>query len=372
MPLLSGDAIQPGMARPGHYLPLLYGKKIGVVANATSAWQGEHLVDFLLRKGLDVQVVFAPEHGFRGEASAGVAVANSRDEKTGLPIISLYGATKKPRPEDLAELDYLIFDIQDVGVRFYTYISTLTYVMEACAENDLPLIVLDRPNPHGYYVDGPVLQPGYESFVGLHPVPIVHGMTIGEYAQMVNGEGWLTQGARCPLTVVPCAGYTHRHEYRLPLPPSPNLPNDQAVTLYPSLALFEGTIVSVGRGTDIPFQVAGAPWFTDYNATFTPEDRNGALNPPYEGQLCRGFDLRNYADMYIKGLGKLYLFWLQDSYAMAPDKKAFFTNYFDKLAGNSSLRQQIIDGVSVDDIRASWEEDLAAFRQMRQPYLLYD
>lgn len=364
--------LQVGAERTGLYLPLLYGKSVAVVANQTTRVEGQHLVDFLRAKNVNITKVFAPEHGFRGRASAGEKVKDGRDSRTGLPIISLYGSHRKPTAQDLQNVEMVIFDIQDVGVRFYTYISTMTYVMEACAENNIPIIVLDRPNPNGYYVDGPMRKPGYESFVGLHPVPLVHGMTVGEYAQMVNGEGWLQNEQQCKLTVVSCKGYSHQTEYKLPVAPSPNLPNFKAVALYPSLALFEGTNVSVGRGTPHPFQVVGAPWFSDSNTVFTPQDRPGASNPPYEGQLCKGFDLRNYAAIYIHGLGELYLFWLKEAYRMAPDKEAFFNNYFDKLAGNAELRRQIAAGTSIEDIRASWHADLEAFRQMRAKYLLYD
>lgn len=369
--LQKSENLKVGAQRTGMYLPLLYGKNVAIVANQTSQVEGQHLVDFLLAKNINLTRVFAPEHGFRGTASAGKKVADGRDTRTGLPIVSLYGSHKKPTPQDLENVEAVIFDIQDVGARFYTYISTMTYVMEACAENDIPLIVLDRPNPNGYYVDGPVRKPGFESFVGLHPVPLVHGMTVGEYARMVNGEKWLKNGVQCELKVVPCKGYTHRTEYSLPVPPSPNLPNDEAIALYPSLALFEGTNVSVGRGTPYPFQVVGAPWFSDSNTVFTPRDRPGAINPPYEGQECKGFDLHNYAAIYIKGLGELYLYWLQEAYRMAPDKENFFNNYFDKLAGSDVLRRQIKEGVSVEDIRASWQADLLAFRQTRKDYLLY-
>ena len=363
--------LEVGARQTGHYLPLLYGKNVAVAANQTSVVKDQHLVDFLLEKDINIRKVFSPEHGFRGTASAGKSVSNSKDQKTGLPIVSLYGSNKKPTDAQMKGLDYVVFDIQDVGVRFYTYISTMSYLMEACAENNVKMIVLDRPNPNGYYVDGPMLQPEQKSFVGMHPVPIVHGMTVGEYARMVNGEGWLKNGVQCDLKVVKCKGYDHRTEYKLPIKPSPNLPNYQSVALYPSLALFEGTTVSVGRGTDKPFQQIGAPWFSDSNTTFTPRDRPGAQNPPYEGQECKGFDLKEYAEIYIHGLGELYLYWLKQSYEMCPDKSNFFNNYFDKLAGTPQLRQQIKSGASVQEIKASWELGLEQFRETRRKYLLY-
>jgi len=360
-----------GAERPGAYLPLLYQKKVAVVANQTSMVKDKHLVDFLLENKVQVVKVFAPEHGFRGEASAGESVESSRDKKTGLPIISLYGSNKKPTPQQLQGIDAVVFDIQDVGARFYTYISTLAYVMEACAENEKKVIVLDRPNPNGYYVDGPVLQAGYKSFVGMHPVPIVHGMTIGEYARMINGEGWLKGGKRCVLDIVKCTGWDHATEYNLPVKPSPNLPTKWSVTLYPSLCLFEGTDVSVGRGTDKPFERIGAPYFKEASDTFVPVSRPGASHPPYENKTCYGFDLTNFAQYYINGLGELYLLWLLESYKMSPDKDSFFNNFFDKLAGSDQLRKDVIAGKKAEDIRASWQTDIDNFMQIRQKYLLY-
>lgn len=371
-PASTEQPIKVAAERPGAYLPLLYEQKVAVVANQTSRSGDKHLVDFLVENEVDVRRVFAPEHGFRGQASAGEKVSSQRDEKTGLPIASLYGSTKKPTEEQLRDVDVLIFDIQDVGARFYTYISTMTYVMEAAAENDVKVIVLDRPNPNGHYVDGPVLEPEYSSFVGLHPVPIVHGMTVGEYALMVNGEGWLANDLSCDLEVVRVQNYWHDRHYELPVKPSPNLPNALAVTLYPSLALFEGTRVSVGRGTEHPFQILGAPFFTEETLRFTPRSMPGAQNPPYEGKECKGFDLREFAQYYLRDAGQLYLPWLIESYQMAPDKANFFTNFFNKLAGNSRLQEQIKEGLSEEEIRQSWEKDLRAFRQIRKKYLLYD
>ncbi len=358
--------------RAGAYLPLLYGKNIAVVANQTSVVKDEHLVDYLLESKVNVIRVFAPEHGFRGTASAGEHVADGRDAKSGLPVISLYGSHKKPVAGDLEGLDIILFDIQDVGARFYTYISTMTYVMEACAENDVKMLILDRPNPHGYYVDGPVLKKGFESFVGMHHVPVIHGMTIGEYAQMVNGEGWLKKGVKCDLEVVTCQGYDHLTEYELPVKPSPNLPNKNAIALYPSLCFFEGTNVSVGRGTDIPFQLIGAPYFKDGTITFTPEANEGAKSPKYENEVCTGFDLREFAEFYVDGLGELYLFWLIEAYEMAPDKSVFFTRFFNTLAGTDTLRKQIEAGQTMEEIRESWQPDLQAFKKIRRKYLLYE
>ena len=292
------DEVRVGAEDVPSYLPLIQAKKVAIVANATSVVKGTHLVDTLLTLGVEVKRVFAPEHGFRGKADAGEHVNDEVDAATGLPIISLYGKNKKPSKEQLTEIQAVVFDIQDVGVRFYTYLSTLHYVMEACAENDIPLIVLDRPNPNGFYIDGPMMESGFESFVGLHPVPLVYGMTIGEYAQMINGEGWLANGASCDLTVVKCQAYDHEILYELPIPPSPNLPNMSSVYLYPSLALFEGTVVSVGRGTDFPFQVVGHPDFEPGPFRFTPAPNEGAKYPKLEGVKCKGLDLREYGTFY--------------------------------------------------------------------------
>ncbi len=371
--LKSPDSLVVGADRPGAYLASLYGKNVGLVVNHSSLVRdSSHLVDFLLKNDIAVKKIFSPEHGFRGEASAGAKVANGKDPKSGLPVISLYGNHKKPTAEDLGGLDILVFDIQDVGARFYTYISTMSYVMEAAAEQKIKLIILDRPNPHGYYIDGPVLDLKHKSFVGMHPVPMIHGMTVGEYAQMVNGEGWLRGSIRCDLEVVSCLNYDHRTSFTLPVKPSPNLPNRLAVNLYPSLCLFEGTPVSVGRGTEFPFQLIGAPWFSEYNFEFTPIDRPGAKNPPYKNQACKGFLLQDFADSYIEGLGEVYLFWLVESYKMAPNKNEFFKPFFTLLAGTTELQKQIEKGMPVEDIRASWQKDLSAFQQIRRRYLLYE
>lgn len=353
------------------YFPLIKGKNIGVVANQTSLINKTHLVDSLLKSGFQVKKIFCPEHGFRGDADAGEQINDMVDSKTKLPIISLYGKNFKPKATDLKGLDIVIFDIQDVGVRFYTYISTLHYVMEACAENNIPLIVLDRPNPNGYYIDGPVLEKGFNSFVGMHPVPLVYGMTIAEYATMVNQEGWLLNGVKCKLSCVPIENYKHTFYYILPVKPSPNLPTMSSVYLYPSLGLFEGTVISAGRGTDRPFQVIGHPKLTETSYSFTPKSMSGASNPLYKDTECKGYDLKNFADIYIKNTKQLYLFWLMGCYTNLSDKQNFFLPSFDKLAGNSKLREQIIKGTTEEEIRKSWQPDIDKFKQIRKKYLLY-
>lgn len=360
--------------RPEIYLPLLDGKHVALVVNQSSLVGKKHLVDYLLKHGIKVKKIFAPEHGFRGNADAGAHVKNSRDRKTGLPIISLYGKHKKPTKNDLKGIDMIVFDIQDVGVRFYTYLSTLHYVMEAAAEQYIPVMVLDRPNPNGHYVDGPVLQRKYRSFVGLDPVPVVYGMTIGEYARMLNGEGWLKHGVKTDLRVIPLAGYTYRSRYSLPVKPSPNLPNDRAVMLYPSLAFFEGTAISAGRGTGKPFQLYGAPKYMRKKFSFVPQSRPGAKYPKYKGKRCYGVDLSRIDMQKYRSRGKLYLGYLRDAYRHYADKKHFFPNggkFFDRLAGTDRLRHQIISGVPEADIRKSWEKDLVEFRKIRERYLLY-
>lgn len=362
-----------GAGQPGLYLPLLNGKKVGVVANHTSLVNGTHLVDTLLSMGVDVVKAFGPEHGFRGNAAAGKTVASEKDPRTGIPVISLYGSNKKPTPEQLAGVDIMVFDIQDVGTRFYTYISTMSYCMEACAEKKIPFVVLDRPNPNGHFVDGPVLEKEFESFVGLHPVPIVHGLTVGEYARMVNGEGWLKNKVQVPLTVIPCKGYRHSDFYQLPEKPSPNLSTQASIYLYPTLCLFEGTALSVGRGTDKPFCVIGYPGWKGAPYAFTPKAIAGVSdNPKYKGEECQGYDLSEFALEYLKNSGKLYLFWLSDAYQRYPDKEKFFTPYFNTLAGNATLKEQIKKGTSEDDIRKSWEPALGQFKEKRKKYLLYE
>lgn len=370
----SGTAFDTGIVvgaeRTELYLALLQGKRIAVVTNHTGTIKGRSLVDTLLALHVSVVKVFAPEHGFRGDLDAGETVSDGRDPITGIPVISLYGEHKKPEKEQLKDVDLLLFDIQDVGVRFYTYISTLHYVMEAAAESKEPVIVLDRPDPNGFYVDGPVLDTAYASFVGLHPIPIVHGMTIGEYARMINGEGWLKGGIRCELTVVPCKGYDHTKFYELPVPPSPNLPNMSAVYLYPSLGLFEGTVVSVGRGTDRPFQCIGWPQGTLGSYRFTPRSLAGARSPPYKDVECRGMDLREFGSFYMRLTRRLYLQWLLGMYSSG-NGEGFFQPYFDRLAGGPALRRCIEKGMDEEAIRATWKKDLDRFMLIRTRYLLY-
>lgn len=371
MPGLKTGSVVCGADRTDEYLGLLSAAAVGVVANPSSRSGDQHLVDKLLGSGIHVAKVFAPEHGFRGEAEAGAVIADGKDSKTGLPVVSLYGNHKKPTPGDLAGLDWMVFDIQDVGVRFYTYISTLHYVMEACAENSVPLLVLDRPNPNGFYVDGPVLDTLFRSFVGMHPVPVVHGMTIGEYARMINGEGWLKGGISCRLTVVPCSGYDHQTEYVLPVKPSPNLPNQVSVYLYPGLCFFEGTIVSIGRGTEFPFQVYGHPNMKSA-FSFIPVSIPGVVRqPPFEGQKCFGADLRLTGIQEIAIQHGLVLDWLIDAYNQLGKKDTFFNSYFNTLAGTDLLRRQITAGISPVEIRRSWEKDLKRFKRIRAQYLLY-
>lgn len=370
------------------YLPILKDKKVGVVTNQTGIvfydsiyhlpdeGQMTHieaydrkqllLVDFLLKNKIAVQKIYAPEHGFRGTADAGELIKDGKDTKTGLPIISLYGNNKKPKPEQLAGIEVMVFDLQDVGARFYTYISSLHYIMEACAENNIPLLVLDRPNPNGSIVDGPMLEKEHTSFVGMHPIPLLHGMTIGEYAQMINGEKWLKNGIQCNLTIIPCLNYQREMPYSLPVKPSPNLPNDQAINLYASLCLFEGTNVSVGRGTEKQFQIYGSPFLPKSNFSFTPIPNFGAKEPMHKDQLCYGEDLSQ-----INKVTRLELKWLIKAYQTTADPSKFFNDFFTKLAGTKKLQQQIMTGISEDTIRASWQKDLEMFKTMRKPYLLY-
>lgn len=371
----SGDAneaiILPGAYNTINYVHLLRNKKVGLVANHTSFINKTHLADSLTSLGIYVSKIFAPEHGFRGDQPDGKEISNGKDLKTGIEVISLYGNHKKPSKKDLSDIDIILFDIQDVGVRFYTYLSTLTYVMEACADNNIPLIVLDRPNPNGFYIDGPVLDTAYSSFVGLHPVPVVYGMTIGEYASMVSAEKWLKTNVKCSLTVVKCMNYTHKSRYSLPINPSPNLRDMKAVYLYPSLCFFEGTIVSIGRGTGNPFKVFGHPKLTTGTYTFTPQSLKGiSENPPLKGQLCYGQNVEGTAET-IEKQGTLELSWLLAAYAALKAEGNFFSGYFDKLAGNSTLRMQIISGMSEKEIRASWQPELEKFRKIRKKYLLY-
>nr|WP_242085440.1 DUF1343 domain-containing protein [Aestuariivivens sediminis] len=361
------------------YLPLLKSKRVGIVANPTSVIFTQeptpgsktyvHIVDSLLALNINIIKVFSPEHGFRGTADAGEVVKDGVDVKTNIPIVSLYGNNKKPSPEQLEGLDIVIFDIQDVGVRFYTYISTMHYIMEACAEANIPVLILDRPNPNGHYIDGPTLDPKNKSFLGMHPIPLVHGMTIGEYAQMINGEKWLKNEIQCRITIIPVKNYNHQTPYSLPVRPSPNLPNDQAIKLYPSLGLFEGTNINAGRGTAYQFQCYGAPFLNKETFTFnyTPTENFGAKNPKHKNELCYGEDLRNE-----KISGKMSLKWIMKSYWNANDKSLVFnTANFTKHAGTDKLQQQIEAGLAEEDIRATWREDIEAFTKVRKQYLLY-
>lgn len=362
-------ALQTGADQMNLYLPALQGKRVGLVVNHTSRVGASHLVDSLLARGITVKTIFAPEHGFRGQATDGEEISSGRDPKTGIMITSLYGKNRKPTPRQMDSLDVVVFDIQDVGARFYTYTSTMHYVMEACAEANKPMLLLDRPNPNGHYIDGPVLEPKFKSFVGLNPIPVVYGLTMGELARMINGQGWLAGSKTCPLTVIPLKNYTHQTPYTLPVPPSPNLPNQQAVLLYPSLCFFEGTVVSVGRGTDKQFQVIGSP-YTNYGPyTFTPVDKPGAINPPLEGQLCYGLDLSGVT-VSKQGLMLDYFF---DFFNRATDKSKFFlaNNGIDRLAGTDQLRLQLLAGVSVAKIRKSWQPGIDAYKVIRKKYLLY-
>nr|WP_315179216.1 DUF1343 domain-containing protein [uncultured Flavobacterium sp.] len=359
--------IKTGADNYNNYLPLLKDKKIGVVTNQTGILSNKtHLVDYLLEKNIAIQKIFAPEHGFRGTADAGEHVVDGKDSKTGLSIISLYGDNKKPKPEQLAGIDIMVFDLQDVGARFYTYISSLHYIMEACAENKIPLLILDRPNPNVSIVDGPILETAYTSFVGMHPIPLLHGMTIGEYAQMINGEKWLKNEVQCKLTVIPCINYNRKMNYSLPVKPSPNLPNDQAVNLYASLCLFEGTNVSVGRGTEKQFQIYGSPYLPKSDFSFIPKPNFGAQNPVYNGIECYGEDLST-----AKKVNRLELKWLIKAYQTTTDKSKFFNPFFTKLAGTKKLQEQIEAGTSEDKIRESWKKGLIDFKEMRLKYLIY-
>lgn len=383
------DDFKTGAENHATYLPLLVGKKVGVVTNQTGIITFKEfievknntdtgsdkgvkltqisIVDFLNDRKIQIQKIYAPEHGFRGTADAGELIKDGKDTKTGLPIISLYGDNKKPKPDQLKGIDLMVFDLQDVGARFYTYISSLHYVMEACAENNIPLIVLDRPNPNGSIVDGPILEKEYTSFVGMHPIPVLHGMTIGEYALMINGEKWLKNGVRCQLTVIPCLNYNRNMKYSLPIKPSPNLPNDQSINLYASLCFFEGTNVSVGRGTEKQFQIYGSPFLTKSEFSFIPKPNLGAKDPMHNGKICYGEDLSN-----IEKVNRLELQWLIKAYESTADKKAFFNSFFVKLAGTKKLQEQIEKGVSEVEIRKTWEKGLEDFMKIRNKYLIYE
>ena len=366
--------VETAAARTDLYINLLKGKNIAVVANQTSViykeiykkkQEARHLVDSLLMLGIEVKKVFAPEHGFRGKADAGEVVKDGFDTKTGLQIISLYGKNKKPSAIQLKEIDIVIFDIQDVGARFYTYISSLHYVMEACAEANIQVIILDRPNPNSHYIDGPVLEAEHTSFVGMHKVPVVYGMTIGEYGKMINGEKWLQNGIQCNLKVIPLKNYNHQTTYSLPIKPSPNLPNDKSINLYPSLCFFEGTNISAGRGTEMQFQVYGSPYVTKSSFTFTPQANEGSKYPKYKNKRCFGEDLRT-----AKNLQKLDLSYVIKAYQQNTAKE-FFNTFFTKLAGTKNLQEQIEQGLSEKQIRKTWEQDLISFKKIRKKYLIY-
>lgn len=362
-----------GAERTDVYFPWLKDKRVAVITNQTSMIKNKHLLDSLLGSGFDVRKVFCPEHGFRGKAEAGEKIGNYIDKKTGIPVISLYGKNYKPKNSDLQDIDILIFDIQDVGARFYTYISTMTYAMEACAENNITFLVLDRPNPNGFYVDGPVLEKEFSSFVGLHPVPIVHGMTVAEYANMINTEGWLENKSKCRLKYVKNLNYNHTSHYKLPVNPSPNLPDMTSIYLYPSLCLFEGTVISIGRGTNKPFQLIGHPDIKNTDFFFIPESIPGvSLNPKFNGQKCFGFDLSDYSVDSSLDKMQLDLSWIIKIYGQYDEEDDFFNSYFNKLAGNSKLQEQIKNGDSIENIRESWKDDLDKFKKIRKKYLLYN
>jgi len=375
-PIQEDKSIVVGANQTALYLPILKGKRVGIVANQTSVIfkndkenTNTHVVDSLLALNLDIKKVFAPEHGFRGTADAGEVIKDGVDVKTNLPIVSLYGKNKKPSVAQLKDLDLVIFDIQDVGARFYTYISSLHYVMEACAEQHIPVLILDRPNPNGHYFDGPILEKAHKSFVGMHPIPTVHGMTIGEYAKMINGEKWLTNGVQCELQVIPVKNYNHNIAYSLPIKPSPNLPNDKSINLYPSLCFFEGTNVSAGRGTETQFQIFGSPFLSAeiFPFQFKPQPNHGAKYPRYENKLCYGEDLTA-----VENLKALNLNWLIKAYNNTENKSVFFTSFFTKLAGTKKLQQQIEAGLSAEEIKTTWTEGLEAFEKTRAKYLIYE
>lgn len=370
--------IYPGIYETTTYIELIKNKRIAIVGNQTSVIENTHLVDTLIALNQNIVKVFCPEHGFRGTADAGAKINDSTDPKTGLPIISLYGNNKKPHNKQLTDVDIVIFDLQDVGVRFYTYISTLHYVMEACAENDIPLIVLDRPNPNGHYIDGAILDTANNrSFIGMHPVPVIYGMTIGEYALMINGESWLNNSIQCDLNIVLCKNYTHKSKYSLPVAPSPNLPNDRSIELYPSLCLFEATNLSIGRGTDKQFQIIGHPSLNkvaDADFAFTPKPNKGASNPKLNGELCYGYDLSEDYSIFKWNNNRLNINIILELYKLFPDKDEFFkkSNSINLLSGDSEFRHQVENQISEKEIRDTWEEELIIFKETRKKYLLYE
>lgn len=353
-----------GAERIDKILKTIDNKNIAIVGNQTSIVNQVHLVDTLISLNQKITSVFSPEHGFRGVEDAGAKVDNEIDKKTGLPIISLYGKNKKPTSKQLRGIDIIIFDIQDVGARFYTYISTLHYILEACSEKNIKVVILDRPNPNGHYVDGPILEEKYKSFVGMHQIPIVHGMTIGEYATMIVGEKWIENN--CNLEIIEMINYNRNNKYELPIKPSPNLPNSKSINLYPSLCLFEGTNVSVGRGTDKPFQHFGSPYLKFYSYAFKPKSGPGSKYPKHENKTCVGKNLEHYP--YLSSIN---LNWLIESYNQTNNKEDFFNSFFDKLAGTDKLRTQIISGLNEKEIRSSWKTGLKEFKKTRIKYLLY-
>ncbi len=369
----SGEGrIVVGDERITEYLPLLEGKRVGLLTNHTAVIDGVHLVDTLTNLGVDVNIIFAPEHGFRGTSSAGEHIASSRDAYTGIEIVSLYGSSYAPKANDVFRCDVIVVDIQDVGVRFYTYLSTMYLMMQTCADVAVPMVVLDRPNPNGMYVDGPIIKEEYKSFVGMLPIPVVHGMTLGELARMINGEGWLEGGVKCALTVVPCEGYCRSMRYDLPIAPSPNLRTPLAVALYPSLCYFEATTLSVGRGTDFPFEVVGHPALTSH-FKFTPEEREGAKNPPQSGKVCRGYDLRGRKIERVQKAG-IDLTLLVETYRalLARGEKFFVSGFFERLIGVDYVRDMIVQGYSAEEIESMWQDDVESFRRQREKYLIYE
>ncbi len=369
---LPAQTVKAGAELTEAYLPLIRGKRVAVMTNQTGRVGDEHLVDLLIRNNVDLVGVFSPEHGFRGTADAGEHVASSVDEETGVPVWSLYGGGGgKPSADKMRMFDVLLFDLQDVGLRFYTYYASMARLMDACAEHDKKMIVLDRPNPNGFYVDGPILDMKHKSGVGWLPIPVVHGMTLGELALMINGEKWLPQGRICDVTVIPCENYTHQTKYELPVAPSPNLPNTQSIYLYPSTCLFEGTVMSLGRGTSFPFQAYGHPNFKDSGFSFTPRSVPGAKNPPLLNKKCYGVDLRNVSHEYIWE-NRFDLSYVIDAYKNLKMGDEFFTDFFEKLVGVDYIRQDIIAGKSAQEIKEKWFCDVLRFKQQRRPYLLYD
>ena len=367
--IYSQNKILTGSDQPEKYIPFLINKNIGIVAHKASRLVTNnqiHLVDFLIQSKIQIKTIFAPEHGYYSSADNGDILDNSKDHLTGLNIISLYGKNKKPLPENLKGIDLIVFDLQDVGARFYTFLSTLHYVMQACAEANIPVLLLDRPNPNGHYVDGPVLDLKFKSFVGMHPVPIVHGMTLGEYAKMINGEKWLGDGLKCDLKIIKLRNYTHQDLYTLPVRPSPNLPNTQSIALYPSLCLLEPTSISIGRGTEKQFQIYGHPNFSETKFKFKPSPNFGSKNPKWNGDICYGVSLEK-----TKTQNQINLSWLIDAYNKLPENHKFFKDGFDRIAGNDELRKQITNRISIDEIKKSWQPKLSIYKEIRKKYLLY-